>query len=61
MDEELVTTVSFVLEAAGGKTRLRLEHRGFVDPVDLEQNRGGWSDHLAELAGAAAELEAAAR
>lgn len=58
-DEELVTTVSFELEPIGDQTRLRVVHRGFVDPVDLEQNVGGWREHLRVLGTLAAELEAA--
>lgn len=57
MDEELVTTVSFELEPVGSRTLLRVNHRGFVDPVDLEQNQGGWIDHLSTLAEAAQEVE----
>ena len=57
LDEELVTTVSFNLEPQGTGTRLTVVHRGFVDPVDLEQNQGGWADHLAALGLLAAELE----
>lgn len=58
MDEELVTTVGFEIEPQGSQTRLRVTHRGFVDPVDLEQNRGGWVDHLGKLDDVAADLEA---
>ena len=58
MDEELVTTVSFELEPQGEQTRLRVHHRGFVDPVDLEQNHGGWVDLLAAVGRLAAEMEA---
>lgn len=58
MDEELVTTVSFEIEPQGNQTRLKVHHRGFVDPVDLEQNHGGWVDLLAALGDLAAELEA---
>jgi len=57
MDEELVTTVAFVIEPQGNQTRLRVTHRGFVDPVDLEQNQGGWTDHLSKLAATSTELE----
>jgi uncharacterized protein YndB with AHSA1/START domain len=57
MDEELVTTVAFDIEPQGSQTRLRVTHRGFVDPVDLEQNQGGWTDHLSKLATIATELE----
>ena len=57
MDEELVTTVAFDIEPQGDRTRLRVIHRGFVDPVDLEQNQGGWTDHLTTLGKIAAELE----
>ena len=57
LDEALVTTVRFELEPHGTRTRLRVHHRGFVDPVDLEQNHGGWIHHLAELSSAAADLE----
>ena len=39
--------------------RLRVHHRGFVDPLDLEQNHGGWVDLLAALGRLAAEIEAA--
>ncbi len=60
MDEELVTTVAFSIEPQGQQTRLTVHHRGFVDPVDLEQNQGGWSDHLAVLGRLATELEGAA-
>lgn len=56
-DEELVTTVSFELEPQGTGTRLRVNHRGFVDPVDLEQNQGGWLDLLPRLGRLAADLE----
>lgn len=49
-DEELVTTVSFDVEPQGSRTRLKVHHRGFVDPVDLEQNQGGWIDCLGRLA-----------
>jgi uncharacterized protein YndB with AHSA1/START domain len=58
MDEELVTTVSFEIEPQGARTRLRVTHRGFVDPVDLEQNRGGWVDHLGKLDEVASDVEA---
>ena len=58
IDEELVTTVSFELEPQGEQTRLRVHHRGFVDPVDLEQNHGGWVELLAALGRLAAEMEA---
>ncbi len=57
MDEELVTTVSFEIEPQGNQTRLKVNHRGFVDPVDLEQNQGGWTDHLNTLGELAAELD----
>ncbi len=57
MDEELVTTVAFEIEPVGERTRLRVTHRGFVDPVDLEQNQGGWTDHLSKLGAIAARLE----
>lgn len=57
MDEELVTTVRFELEPLGAGTRLSIHHKGFVDPVDLEQNAGGWTDHLAALGALAAEVE----
>ena len=57
LDEELVTTVTFGLEPQGTRTRLVVTHRGFVDPVDLENNQGGWLDHLATLAHLATELE----
>lgn len=57
-DEDLVTTVRFELEPVGPQTRLRVHHRGFVDPVDLEQNHGGWVDHLAKLAAVAQSVEA---
>ena len=56
-DEELVTTVRFDLEPVGSQTRLRIHHRGFVDPVDLEQNLGGWIDHLAKLSAVARLIE----
>lgn len=59
LDEELVTTVAFELEPQGQQTRLRVTHRGFVDPVDLEQNHGGWVDLLAKLRLVAIELEQA--
>ena len=58
MDEELVTTVSFEIEPLGEGSRLTVHHRGFVDPVDLEQNQGGWIDHLATLAEVAGAIEA---
>jgi uncharacterized protein YndB with AHSA1/START domain len=58
-DEELITTVSFELEPRGEATNLRVNHRGFVDPVDLEQNRGGWVDHLGTLGQLALEIESA--
>lgn len=58
MDEELVTTVRFELEPQGQATRILVVHRGFVDPVDLEQNEGGWVAHLDALARLAVELEA---
>lgn len=61
LDEELVTAVTFAIEPVGDGTRLVVTHRGFVDPVDLENNQGGWIDHLATLAELAAELEASAR
>ena len=61
MDEELATTVAFDIEPQGDRTRLRVNHRGFVDPVDLEQNRGGWIDHLSKLAAIATELDGADR
>lgn len=57
LDEELVTTVAFEIEPQGRQTRLRVTHRGFVDPVDLEQNQGGWVDHLTVLAEIAEELD----
>jgi uncharacterized protein YndB with AHSA1/START domain len=57
MDEDLVTTVAFDIEPQGERTRLRVTHRGFVDPVDLEQNQGGWTDHLSKLGTIATELE----
>lgn len=59
LDEELITTVSFEIEPQGETTRLLVNHRGFVDPVDLEQNRGGWVDHLGTLGHLAAEIESA--
>lgn len=55
--EELVTTVAFELEPRGDRTHLRVTHRGFVDPVDLEQNQTGWLDHLATLAELAVATE----
>ncbi|MGA9346492.1 MAG: SRPBCC domain-containing protein [Nocardioidaceae bacterium] len=58
MDEELVTTVSFELEPQGSQTRLSITHHGFVDPVDLEQNRGGWDAHLSALAELGIAVEA---
>lgn len=58
-DEELVTVVSFELEPRGDRTHLAIHHRGFVDPVDLEQNQHGWLDHVAALGHLAAELERA--
>ncbi len=60
MDEELVTTVSFSLEPHGAHTRLVVTHRGFVDPVDMDNNHGGWVDHLATLARLAIDLEKSA-
>lgn len=60
IDEELVTAVRFELEPQGTRTRLRVHHRGFVDLVDLEQNQGGWIDHLATLATLAADMDATA-
>jgi uncharacterized protein YndB with AHSA1/START domain len=57
MDEDLVTTVKFELEPQGSQTRLRIHHRGFVDPVDLEQNQGGWSSHLHSIAEIASSIE----
>lgn len=57
LDEELVTTVAFTLEPQGELTRLVVNHRGFVDPVDLENNQGGWAAHLGALADLATELE----
>jgi uncharacterized protein YndB with AHSA1/START domain len=57
MDEELVTTVSFEIEPQGNQTRLRVNHRGFVDPVELEQNQGGWTEHLSTLGELAVELD----
>jgi len=56
-DEELVSTVRFDLEPVGSQTHLRIHHRGFVDPVDLEQNQGGWIDHLAKLSAVARSIE----
>jgi uncharacterized protein YndB with AHSA1/START domain len=56
-DEELVTTVRFELEPLGSGTRLSVHHKGFVDPVELEQNAGGWTDHLAVLGALALEVE----
>lgn len=56
-DEELVTTVRFDLEPEGDGTRLRVHHRGFVDPLDLGRNRSGWSDLLARLASLAPRSE----
>lgn len=61
MNEELVTTVSFEIEPQGSRTRLKVNHRGFVDPVDLEQNQGGWIEHLSTLGTIATEIEAATR
>ena len=58
-DEELVTTVSFEVEPQGEQTRLRVHHRGFVDPVDLEQNNGGWIECLARLDTLATEIDRA--
>ncbi len=58
-DEELVTTVSFEIEPQGNRTRLRVNHRGFVDPIDLEQNQGGWTAHLATLGELASQLDRA--
>lgn len=55
--EELVTTVRFELEPVGSQTNLRIHHRGFVDLVDLEQNQGGWVDHLTKLADVARRIE----
>lgn len=60
LDEELVTSVTFTLEPQGGETRLSVTHRGFVDPVDLDNNQGGWIDHLSKLAALAPALEASA-
>ncbi len=57
MEDDLVTTVAFDIEPQGERTRLRVTHRGFVDPVDLEQNQGGWTDHLSKLGTIATELE----
>ena len=57
LDEELVTTVAFELEPQGDGTRLAINHRGFVDPVDLEQNRGGWGDLLTALAALAEDVD----
>jgi hypothetical protein len=57
MDEQLVTTVAFEIEPHGSRTRLRVNHRGFVDPVDLEQNQGGWTEHLSTLGELAAALD----
>ena len=57
MDEELVTTVAFEIEPQGNRARLKVNHRGFVDPVDLEQNQGGWIGHLATLGELATELD----
>lgn len=57
LDEELVTTVEFTIEPQGMGSRLVVQHRGFVDPVDMEQNQGGWATHLQVLADLAAELE----
>jgi uncharacterized protein YndB with AHSA1/START domain len=57
MDEELVTSVRFEIEPVGSGTRLSVHHKGFVDPVDLEQNAGGWTDHLAVLGALAEEVE----
>jgi uncharacterized protein YndB with AHSA1/START domain len=59
MDEELVTTVRFDLEPVGERTRLTIHHRGFVDPIDLEQHRQGWTAHAPVLAELAASLSAA--
>ena len=57
--EELVTVVRFELEPVGDRTRLRLHHRGFVDPVELEQHRGGWTELVAQLARLAPGLDSA--
>lgn len=57
MDEDLVTTVAFEVEPQGAQTRLRVNHRGFVDPVDLEQNQGGWTAHLSTLGELAVEFD----
>lgn len=55
--EELVTTVSFELEPQGTNTRLTVNHRGFVDPIDLEQNQTFWIHHLSGLTAVAAGEE----
>lgn len=60
LDEELVTNVAFSLEPQGSRTRLVVQHRGFVDPVDLDNNQGGWVAHLATLADLAEHVEASA-
>ena len=57
LDEELVTAVTFALEPLGTRTRVIVTHRGFVDPVDMENNQGGWVDHLAAMARLATHLE----
>ncbi len=56
LDEQLVTTVRFDLEPVGDRTRLTIHHRGFVDPVDLERHRQGWTAHVPVLAEHAARL-----
>lgn len=57
LDEELVTTVEWTIEPQGSGSRLVVQHRGFVDPVDLEQNQGGWATHLQVLADLAADFD----
>jgi uncharacterized protein YndB with AHSA1/START domain len=57
LEEELVTAVAFTLEPHGDGTRLVLTHRGFVDPLDLQTNQGGWAAHLRVLAKLAADLD----
>lgn len=60
LDDELFTTVSFELEPRGLHTFLRVNHQGFVDPIDLDRNQTGWIDHLSVLRTAAITLEGSA-
>lgn len=51
LDEGPTTTVEWTLEARdGGGTTLHLRESGFLTPKDREDNVGGWTHELGELA-----------